>query len=213
MPARPPTLAQRSLPGHTFCGDLALGPEARVLTLCDTDQKAWVTDRTGELRNVYESFAVEPYHPIFVEMRGLVAPPVTTGIGSGYDHHVVVTQVRRAADEGHGCEEDLRGIEFRARGSEPSWYVTVSESGIAFSEEVIREEFPYVHAGVSPGRYVYYATTQGPEQHAIAAAFEEDTCYDCMSGERFAYTAKVVLDGHRYTGCARLGFLPATIVP
>jgi uncharacterized membrane protein len=57
---------------------------------------------------------------------------------------------------GYGCEEDLRGVEFRAYGADPLWDLTISEKGIRFFElggELPR--FAYAPANVAPGRWVH----------------------------------------------------------
>ncbi len=205
-----PASTQRSAPGHILHGQLALGPEARVLTLCGTDQAAWITDPTGRLWEVYDELASERYGPIYVEVRGLIAPPVAQGAGSEYPRHIVVTEVRRAANEGYGCEEDLRGVEFRAYGNEPFWDLTVSEKGIRFFElGGDRREFPYAPANVAPGRWVYCSSRPGSGEDWIIAILDEAPCVDQMSGARFSFSAHLIVGGRHYHGCGREGFHPS----
>ncbi len=210
IPRQPPAVTERPAPGHTFHGELALGPEARVVTLCGTDQKAWVTDRTGELWDIYERLAGDSYEQVFVEVRGLVAPPVMRGVGSAYPHHIVVTEVRRAASEGYGCEEDLRGVEFRAFGTEPFWDLTISEKGMRFFElSGSLRQFPYVRPNVSDGRWVYYSARDGSDDDWIIVILDEERCADDMSGAHFSFSAHVILGEQHYRGCGREGFHPS----
>ena len=194
---------------QTFRGHLVLGPEARVLTACGSEEKIWLSDETGELWEIYQTLVVEPYEPIFVDVQGCLAPPPARGPGRDYARHLLVTRVNRAAREGRGCDEDLRGIEFEARGVEPFWNITISDRGISFFDVSLSQiAFPHVPPAVAPGRWIYYTTLDDPVAQWLLIVIEERRCVDSMSGEHFGFTAEVILDGERYLGCAAQGLPP-----
>jgi uncharacterized membrane protein len=48
----------------------------------------------------------------------------------------------------------------------------------------------------------YHAAGNG---HELELLVDAQTCRDPMSGELFAYSARAVLDGKEFSGCARVG--------
>jgi uncharacterized membrane protein len=191
---------------QTFRGTLISGPEASVLTPCGSDERIWVTDETGKLWGIYGRFAASPYDPVFVEVRGRSGPPPAEGPGQEYGRQIVVTAVRRAAKEGLGCDEDLTGIEFKARGNEPFWNVTVGEDGITFFDiSRLQIKFRYTAPARAPGRWIYYTTAAEKGKHWLLIVIDEKPCTDSATGEYSSFSADVLIDGQRYTGCATSG--------
>jgi len=127
-------------------------------------------------------------------------------VGRSYKQHIVVTRVVRAAHEGWDCRENLAGIEFKARGVEPFWNVTIDENGITFFELTrMQVKFSAAPAAVAPGRWIYYSTSTVPKGHWILIVIDEKRCVDPMSGEVYGFVAEVLIDGQRYQGCAARG--------
>jgi uncharacterized membrane protein len=189
-------------------GDIVLGPAVRLFTPCGSEEQLWVTDRTGELWPIYESLSTEQYAPVFVEVLGYVTEGLRTEAAADYERQLIVTEVLRAAHEGFGCEEELAGLEFKARGVEPFWNVKISEQGISFFDlSMLQIDFPYVKPAVSPERYMYYTKTGRGPAHWLLVVIDRGPCADPMSGEHYGYSAEVVLDGRTYRGCAARGFV------
>jgi uncharacterized membrane protein/heat shock protein HslJ len=168
----------------------------------------WVLDRTGgELWDIYRELTHEPYQPLYTELRGHLGPSPTTGFGAEYEKQLTVLELRRAARETRGCEENLEGIEFRASGNEPFWNVTISRNGIMFSElgkpKII---FPFAPPTLSGNRSIYSSRAVQPAPLGIEIIIDERRCMDSMSGEHFSFTVQVSLDGRKYLGCAREGW-------
>ncbi len=188
-----------------FRGHLILGHEVRSFTPCEKDVEYWVLDQTGgDLKQVYQKLAYNPYQPIYVEVRGLLAPPPLDGFGADYDRQLIVQTLRRAGVETRGCEEDLRGMTFRASGNEPFWNVRISENEISFSElgkpKLI---FPQAHLEVADSGRMFTSNIKDPAPNHIRISITEKRCIDTMSGEYFSFIATVSLDGNKYVGCAR----------
>lgn len=200
-----------SYANSTFRGHLVWGHEVRSFKPCGMAVGYWVVDQTGgELWDVYRALTYKPYQPLYTELRGRLHPPPSTGFGVKYEKQLTVLELRRAARESRGCEENLVGIEFRASGNEPSWNVTISTDEIMFSElgkpKII---FPHFPRKLSGNRSVYSSRALQPTPHGIEIIMDEKRCIDSMSGEHFSFAAQVNLDGHKYGGCAREG-LPSS---
>jgi uncharacterized membrane protein len=189
-------------------GDIVLGPAVQLFTPCGSEEQVWVTDRTGELWSVYDSLSTEPYEPVFVEVLGYLTEGLRTEPAADYARQLIVTEVLRAAHEGFGCEEELAGLEFKARGVEPFWNVKISEQGISFFElSLLQVDFPYAPPAIAADRYIYYTKSEGAARHWLLVVIDRQPCADPMSGELSAYSAEVLIDGQRFTGCATKGFI------
>ncbi len=189
----------------TFRGHLVWGHETRSFEACGPGRWGWVVDDTGgDLQTVYEQLTTEPYQPLFVEVRGSWGPAPSEGFGAAYPEQLTIGELRRAVPEGPGCDEDLAGVRYLARGNEPFWRVEIRGSGIVFSRLGKSEEivFPSVAPQGGPESRLFASSMEGPGGRRIEIAITERRCVDSMSGALFALTARVTLDGERLQGCA-----------
>jgi putative lipoprotein len=97
----------------------------------------------------------------------------------------------------------LRGVRFRAVGQEPGWYLEVEDAGAMrfvgdYGERTVITPVPEPTA--TRERTEYRAVT---EAHDLRVLIERRPCSDAMSGERFAATVTVTVDGDEYHGCGR----------
>jgi uncharacterized membrane protein len=109
----------------------------------------------------------------------------------------------------HPCKEDLlrsiradaqiRGVQFRATGTENDWVLEMFADKISFTDTVYgRAIVPAAVAEVREGNTVYVSTT---ETHRLQLIIEQRECVRRMDGERFEVTVEVNLDGDGYRGC------------
>jgi heat shock protein HslJ/uncharacterized membrane protein len=96
----------------------------------------------------------------------------------------------------------LRGVDFRAAGSEPSWVLEVLRDRILFVEgqgaERVTVPRPAAHVDVGTGETVYAAETEG---HRLQVVIRERECVDATSGDRSEASVAIELDGRTYRGC------------
>ncbi len=96
-----------------------------------------------------------------------------------------------------------RGVEFRAVGNEPGWYL-----------EVRGEQHLLFVGDYGSSRHLFTeltATEEGDELHyrgrsaseSIAVTVSETFCADSMKGEEFPYTVTVQLNNRIFSGCGR----------
>jgi putative lipoprotein len=95
-----------------------------------------------------------------------------------------------------------RGVDFRAVGQEPGWWLEISgrdlELAVDYGERRLTLREP--KRELEGGRRVYRGTADG---HAVEVGLEKRRCEDAMSGEAFTTTVTVELDGETYRGCGR----------
>jgi uncharacterized membrane protein len=97
----------------------------------------------------------------------------------------------------------LRGVRFRAGGTEGDWILEVSEDGISFTDNVYGRAFvPSTIPEYAEGATIYVSTT---ETHRLQLIIEQRECVSPIDGERFELTVEVNLDGDGYHGC---GYTP-----
>lgn len=97
----------------------------------------------------------------------------------------------------------LRGVVFRALGNEPGWYLEIGrDGGLLFAVDYgrTRHAFPATQVERESGRGLYRAQAGG---QSLTVRLADRPCHDDMSGEAFASTVTVTLDGKRYRGCGQ----------
>ena len=99
----------------------------------------------------------------------------------------------------------LNGVEFRAMGNEPGWYLEIrNQDTILFVGDYgnSRYEFATPEPLINQQKHTtIYQTAAGGKSMTIT--LEGRQCQDTMSGESFATTVRVALDHQHYQGCGR----------
>jgi putative lipoprotein len=96
-----------------------------------------------------------------------------------------------------------RGIEFRAVGQEPGWYLEIdAEREIHFVYDYAeREARMPAPKPIVDGASTTYVSRSG--DHVLRVMIEERPCTDTMSGQAFSHTVYVRIDGAVYEGCGQ----------
>lgn len=96
-----------------------------------------------------------------------------------------------------------RGIEYRALGQEPGWYLEIDEGvsmRLVYDYGERDATTPAPRPSREDGATVYHAAT---DAHDLRVVVEERPCSDVMSGLPFPDTVTVTIDGRSYRGCGR----------
>ena len=96
-----------------------------------------------------------------------------------------------------------RGVDFRAVGQEPGWLLEIdNERGmhLAYDYGEKTATAPLPARTVDGSRTTYAAKT---DAHELTVVIDAQPCQDVMSGESFAATVTVRIDGRTPTGCGR----------
>ncbi|MCF7220643.1 YbaY family lipoprotein [Marilutibacter chinensis] len=98
-----------------------------------------------------------------------------------------------------------RGIGFRAAGNEPGWWVEVGMGEAPTIEAVLdygERSLEVEHA--QPDELGYTGITADGER--VTLVIDRTPCEDGMSGEAFEASARLEVDGRRYSGCGAFLF-------
>jgi putative lipoprotein len=96
-----------------------------------------------------------------------------------------------------------RGVDFRAVGNEPGWYLEVrSGRQLLFvaQEGMLRVMVPDAEDDSVDTERVYHGAA---DAHNLQVRIEQQPCVDTMSGGTFPDQVLVTLDGTRYQGCGQ----------
>lgn len=103
-------------------------------------------------------------------------------------------------------EARRRGVDFRAVGQEPGWYLEVDHDrqtlfvyNYGNSRFLAPTPEPMVDESVSDGAVTVYELGTGGKTMRVELRVEH--CQDSMSGEVFDNSARVVIDTREYRGC------------
>lgn len=98
-------------------------------------------------------------------------------------------------------EARRRGVDFRAVGQEPGWYLELTHDGqmlfvVQYGSQRVLLETP--DPSIVGGREIYEAAGPG---HQLKVEIELHHCVDVMSGEVYTSEVNVHLDNNVYRGC------------
>lgn len=99
----------------------------------------------------------------------------------------------------------LRGVDIRALGQEPGWYLEIDEGGQMrfvgdYGERRVVMPAPVPEIDTRHARTIYRAKGSA---HTMTVVLHDKICHDAMSGKRFEMTVWVNVDGQDYWGCGR----------
>jgi membrane-bound inhibitor of C-type lysozyme len=99
----------------------------------------------------------------------------------------------------------LGGVDFRAVGNEPGWYLELKRGGNSlFVTDYGQRRYEFATPAPmidQQGRVATYRVQAN--EHELTIVLKGQRCRDTMSGEPFETTATVILDHREYQGCGR----------
>lgn len=100
-------------------------------------------------------------------------------------------------------EARRRGIDFRALGQEPGWYLEIDEgrSMHLVYDYMEREAVTPAPPPTVAGGRTTYSSSSGSQ--SLSVLIEDRLCHDGMSGLPFPSTVTVTIDGRELRGCGR----------
>jgi uncharacterized membrane protein len=205
-PAQPEQPADSSL--SIKRGIVMLAQDRMTFSPCNEKAELWLLDQSdGVLRQTFDSEMQKGPAKLYVEAYGERAP-VSEDIAEAkaYAGTFVLEEVTYAGVQGQvrGCDDPAPGYIVMARGTEPFWAVEVNDAGIVWKQASEPKEIALgaPQTQDAEGTVRYHAGSNG---HELELLVDAQVCRDAMSGEFFAYSARAVLDGKEFNGCARVG--------
>jgi uncharacterized membrane protein len=189
-------------------GVMMLAQDRTTFRPCDEQVELWVLDQTdGVLARTFAGDASNAPTMLYVEAYGERAP-VDDGIpqARAYAGLFVLEEALYAgvSDQVKGCAAPAPTYIVAARGTEPFWAVEVHDDQIVWRQPQDPKEILMTgpHTQDAEGAVQYRASGAG---HEVEVLIDARPCSDAMSGEFFAYSARALLDGKEFNGCARVG--------
>lgn len=99
----------------------------------------------------------------------------------------------------------LRGVNFRAQGQEPGWYLELKKEGEIkyignYGEDSLSAETPSPTTNETDSSTEYQVQTGG---RSLRISIADTSCTDSMNGMEFPKTVTITVDGNTYRGCGR----------
>lgn len=99
----------------------------------------------------------------------------------------------------------IRGVDFRALGQEPGWYLEITDGKQIqyvgnYGQDTVYTSVPDHQGDEQQGKTVYHAESGA---HSLLVEISDKPCTDSMSGFDFPSTVSVTVDGETYRGCGR----------
>ena len=99
----------------------------------------------------------------------------------------------------------LNGVDFRALGNEPGWYMEISNKQdillvTDYGQQTYRFPSSVIKSEPNDRTSIYSASSNGS---VIEVVIKGDPCRDSMSGEAFSATVSVLINNKKYHGCGR----------
>jgi uncharacterized membrane protein len=189
-------------------GVMMLAQDRTTFRPCDEHVELWVLDQTeGVLARTFAGEAPNAPTMLYVEAYGERAP-LDDAIpqASAYGGLFVLEEALYAGlrDQVKGCAAPAPAYIVAARGTEPFWAAEVHEDQIIWRQPQDPKEIllSAPHTQDAEGAVQYRASGAG---HEVDVLIDARPCSDAMSGEFFAYSARALLDGKEFNGCARVG--------
>ena len=172
-----------------------------TLRACDDKAELWLIDGEGALTELLTADASSMYIEAYGERA---AVPENLPAASGHAGAFVLEQLLYAGvpGEGRGCDASQPDYAVMARGNEPFWAASVMNDGMIWKQPDAEITLRELQSEDAEGAVSYRATAEG---HALELFVGAEPCRDSMSGEYFAFSARAVLDGREFKGCARVG--------
>ena len=189
-------------------GIVMLAQDRMTFSPCNEKAELWLLDQSdGVLRQTFESEMQKGPAKLYVEAYGERAPVAEDiAAAKAYAGTFVLEEVTYAGVQGQvrGCDAPAPNYVVAARGAEPAWAVEVGDSSIVWRQPADPKEIALgaPQTQDAEGAVRYHAAGNG---HELELLVDAQTCRDPMSGELFAYSARAVLDGKEFSGCARVG--------
>jgi putative lipoprotein len=159
---------------------------------------------------------------VFLPMQTVPLDPVPSGSGSKYSNDAIIfwskgdeAILETPEKQYKNCRNNrakaiwedakLRGVDFRALGNEPGWYLEISEkTKLMFVSNYGQSRYEFTLAAPvtdQAARMTSYTATDG--RHTVTVVIEGRVCHDTMSGENFESTVLVRFNNEEYRGCGR----------
>lgn len=159
---------------------------------------------------------------VFLPMQTVALDPVPSGSGSKYSNGSITywskgdeAILETPEKQYRNCENNrakaiwedakLRGVDYRAIGNEPGWYLEISEkTKLLFVSNYGQNRYELTLAAPVSDQAARITTYMARnDQNTVMVIISGHICNDTMSGENFESTVLVRFNNEEYRGCGR----------
>lgn len=193
-------------------GLFVVGKTMQSFKICDRPEiRYFVIDSTGQMGALYKTIFLNspafPFEYVYTEVKGEVIPNSPEMEMRGFDSALVVYEILTFEQKNY--RNTCIPYDFWALGSGPDWSLQVSaREGIIVlkdygSNTVYLFEY-FAPKVVNEEVFTYYSNNYAT-QTAISAVFKKMPCQGATASNAYNFSATIVLNGKRYSGCAIQG--------
>jgi uncharacterized membrane protein len=187
-------------------GVATIAQDRVTFRLCEDKVDLWLVDQTeGGLEEATgpRGSSTAMY---YIEANGERGPALQEPAAArAYAGTFSLEEILYAAPQAQlqGCDAPAPEYVVLARGHGPDWSVQISENDAIWQSAKHRDlALGTPQTQDAEGTVQYETNANGHKMDLLVAA---QPCKDASTNEYYAYTAKAVLDGETFTGCARVG--------
>ncbi|HYV90350.1 MAG TPA: hypothetical protein VE978_01145 [Chitinophagales bacterium] len=194
----------------TFKGLFVVGKNILSFRECDHPEKDFgVIDSTGKMKDLYKALFLHspafPYEYVYVEVKGQVSAAPDADVRRGFDSVLTVEEVLTFEQKNY--QNSCIPYDFWAIGKD--WSLQISEK----EDMMIMKDFSamkvYVFKYFPPknqnDEVLTYASNNYAAGVAIKAVIRKEACSEDSSQSAFQYSARVIINGKVFQGCAIQG--------
>ncbi len=195
-----------------YRGLFVTGRNGKTFRSCGSEKdNYYVIDSTHQLDELYKTiFQRSPAFPneyVYVEMKGALQVGDRAASLHGFDSSIVAYDILTFEQKNY--RNTCIPYDFWAIGNQPDWSLQVSSSeGIIALKDYSHNEvylFEYFAPKIINDEVFTYYSNNYATQTAINAVFKRMSCNDGLPGNDYEYTATVIINGKRFSGCGIRG--------
>jgi uncharacterized membrane protein len=195
--------------GRVFSGLFVVGRNVLSFRECDHSERDFaVVDSTGEMKQLYKTVFLHspafPYEYVYVQVRGELAPASESLSVQGFDSVLTVEKVLTFEQKNY--QNSCIPYDFWVLGDNWSLQISMKEGVLVLKDfsSMMVYVFEYFPPANRDDEVITYASNNYAMQASIKAEIRKEPCHD-VANNQFQYSASVLVNGKRYSGCAIKG--------
>ncbi len=194
----------------TLKGLFVVGKSLLSFRDCDHPEKDFaVIDSTGKMKALYQSVFLHspafPYEYVYVEVRGKISSASESVRARGFDSVITVNDVLTFEQKNY--QNSCIPYDFWVLGKDWSLQISQKENVMVMKDysAMVVYVFEYFPPKSENDESFTYSSNNYAAGAAIKAMIKKESCTEESSQSAFQYSAKVIVNGKVFNGCAIKG--------
>ena len=210
LPRDTSTITTISSNEKTFKGLFVVGKSMLSFRECDHPERDFaVVDSTGKMKDLYKALFLHspafPYEYVYVEVKGKISIAPQADIRMGFDSVITVKDVLTFEQKNY--QNSCIPYDFWAIGKDWSLQISEKENILVLKDFSAMKVyvFEYFPPKNQNDELFTYAANNYAAGAAIKGVIKKENCTEESSQSAFQYSARVIVNGKVYQGCAIKG--------